>query len=111
MLYMRSILLLVVVLVLGGCNATDAADLKGDAGKLAESAARSAVNASVVAKVNTALSLRKGVHMEGLHIEGEAGTITVGGHVRTAAEKKLVLEIARETRGVEKLVDKLRVEP
>lgn len=101
----------VAAVALTACNPTDAKELTSDAGDLAETAARSAANAGVAAKVNTALSLRKGVHMEGLHIEAEAGTVTVGGHVKTQKEKDLILEIARETRGVDKLIDELRVEP
>lgn len=115
---LRLIPALALALTLTACNPTDAKELKSDvgdiateAGDLAESAARSAGNATVAAKVNTALSLRKGVHMEGLHIEAEGGTVTVGGHVSTQKEKDLVLTIARETRGVEKLIDELRVEP
>lgn len=92
------------------CNPTDSSELTGDAGKFAETAVRSISNASVAVKVNTALSLRKGVHMEGLHVESEGGIVTIGGHVGTQKEKNLVLSIAKETRGVEKLIDKLRVE-
>lgn len=97
-------------LCLIGCNPTDSKELTSDAGKFAETAVRSLSNASVAVKVNTALSLRKGVHMEGLHIESEGGTVTIGGHVSSKKEKDLVITIAKETRGVEKLIDNLRVE-
>lgn len=99
------------IALLVGCNPTDAKDITQDAGKLAESAGRSAANASVAAKVNTALGLRKSVDMSGLHVEAEGGTVTIGGHVKTKKEKALVLEIARDTRGVDKVIDDLRVEP
>lgn len=100
-----------LALSLAACNPTDAKDLTNDASKLAKSATVAAKNASVAANVNTALSLRKGVHMEGLHIEAKDNVVTIGGHVKTATEKKLILDIARETRGCDKLVDELRVEP
>ncbi|MCU0315702.1 MAG: BON domain-containing protein [Fimbriimonadaceae bacterium] len=113
---MKSFLTLSVVVVglglgLVACNPTDAKELTQDAGQLAESGTRSLVNASLAVKVNTALGLRKGVDMTGLRVESEGGTITVSGHVRTAKEKALVLEIARETKGVEKVVDKLTIKP
>ncbi len=100
-----------ILLVMAGCNPTDAKDLSQDAGKLAESAGRAAANASVAAKVNTHLGLRKDVDMTGLHIEAEGGTVTVGGHVNSKAEKTRVIQIANQTKGVEKVIDKLRVEP
>lgn len=98
-------------LLLVGCNATDSQELTQDVGKVAETATRSLANASLAVKVNTHLSLRKGVDMSGLRVESEGGTVTVSGHVHTPQEKSLVLTIARETRGVERVVDKLRVEP
>lgn len=97
--------------LLAGCNVTDSQELTNDAGKLAETATRSVANASLAVKVNTHLSLRKGVDMSGLRIESEGGTVTVLGHVHTPKEKSLILTLARETRGVERVVDKLRVDP
>ncbi len=104
-------LALLVGLLLVGCNATDSQELTQDVGKVAETATRSLANASLAVKVNTHLSLRKGVDMSGLRVESEGGTVTVSGHVHTPQEKSLVLTLARETRGVERVVDKLRVEP
>lgn len=101
---------LLLALVLAGCNPTDTKDLAQDGGKIAETAARAAGNAGVAAKVNTMLGLHKDVDISGLHIEADGGTVTVGGHVGTAKEKKLVLDLAFKTRGVDKIVDKLRVE-
>lgn len=101
----------VALAALVACNPTDAKDLTQDAGKLAESAGRAAANAGVAAKVNTHLGLRKDIDMTGLHIEAEGGTVTVGGHVHSTADKTKVLQIAKLTRGVEKVIDDLRVEP
>lgn len=108
---MKPIFFCALALLITGCNPTDAKDISQDAGKLAESAGRSAANASVAVKVNTALGLRKSVDMSGLHVEAEGGTVTIGGHVKSKKEKALVLEIARDTRGVDKVIDDLRVEP
>ena len=106
---MRSILLMGALLLFAGCNPGDARELTEDTKKLAGTAGKAAGNASVAARVNTVLSLRKGVDMSGLHIEAEGGTVTVGGHVRNAEEKARVLETVDGIRGVEKVIDKLRV--
>jgi osmotically-inducible protein OsmY len=100
---------LFLLMLLAGCNPGDARDIAQDTGKLAKTTAKAAGNASVAASVNTVLSLRKGVDMSGLHIEAEGGTVTVGGHVRNAEEKKRVLETVDGIRGVEKVIDKLNV--
>lgn len=105
---MKLSFLLPLVLIVG-CNAKDAKELTSDAGKLAKTATRSAGNAQLVARVNATLAQRKGVDMSGLHIDGENGVVTLGGRVRTAAERKLVKETVEGIRGVEKIVDKLRV--
>ena len=98
-----------LVLVLAGCNSKDAADLGHDAGQLAKTAVRSAGNAQLVGRIEGQLAQTKGVDVSGLHVENEGGTVTLGGHVRTAHEKAVVLNRVREIRGVEKVVDKLRV--
>lgn len=102
---------LILALSLVGCNAADQADLKKDASKLAESGTRSLGNAGLAAKVNTVLNLRKGVDTGTFSVESEAGTITLKGTIPTPKAKKLVLELVRETKGVEKIVDKLVVKP
>jgi hypothetical protein len=104
-------LAIIAAIIITGCNKQDAKDLTKDAGKLAETAARSAKNAGPVMAVNTVLGLRKGVDITGLHITAQGSTVTVGGHVKTKKEKALILEITQETRGVDKVIDELRVEP
>ena len=106
---MRALLLLIPVLAIFGCNSKDAAELKQDAGKLVKTASRAATNGQVVVRVNAALAQRKGVDMEGLHIENEGGVVTVGGRVRTAKERTIVMDTVRGIRGVDKAIDKLRV--
>lgn len=103
-------LLLPLALLLVGCNSKDAAELSHDAGQLAKTAVRSAGNAQLVARIEGALAQRKGVDVSGLHIENTGGTVTVGGHVRSAKEKSLVISTVEGIRGVEKVVDKLRIE-
>lgn len=108
---MRPCVLLPLCFVLLACNSKDASDLSRDVGQVAKTATRAAGNAQVVVRVNAALAQRKGVDVSGLHIENDGGTVTVGGHVRSAREKNTVLNAVKEIRGVDRVVDKLRVEP
>ena len=107
---MRPFFLIPLSLFLLACNSKDAADLSRDVGKVAKTATRAAGNAQLAGRVNAALAQRKGVDMSGLHIESEGGTVTVGGHVRDAKEKQTVLDTVDGIRGVDKVVDKLRIE-
>lgn len=97
--------------MLAGCNSNDARDLSRDAGQLAHTAGRAAVNAQLAARVNATLADRKGVDMSGLHIEAENGVVTLGGHVRNAAEKRRVQDTVEGIRGVDRVVNDLRVQP
>ena len=98
-------------LLLVACNSQDAADLKRDVGQVAKTATRAAGNAQLVARANATLAQTKGIDVSGLHIEATGGTVTVGGHVRNAPEKRKVVETLQDIRGVDKVVDKLRIEP
>jgi osmotically-inducible protein OsmY len=97
-------------LVVLGCNSEDAGDLKRDVGKLAETGGRAIGNAQLVARVNAALAQRKGVDIGGLHVEAKAGVVTLGGHVRDAEERRRVVETVSEIRGVDKVVNNLRIQ-
>ncbi len=99
------------LVVLVGCNAKDASDLTHDVGQVAKTATRAAGNAQLVIRINGELAQRKGVDVSGLHIENTGGVVTVGGHVRTAHEKNLVIQTVEGIRGVDKVVNQLRVEP
>ncbi|MCA0361461.1 MAG: BON domain-containing protein [Armatimonadetes bacterium] len=99
----------VLTVGLMGCNETDAKDLSNDTGKLLETAGRSALNASVAAKVSTALALRKNVDITKLRVEAVGDTVTISGSAPDSKAKRLILEIARETKGVGKVVDKIEI--
>lgn len=106
---MRPPFFLPLCLVLVACNSQDAADLKRDVGQVAKTATRAAGNAQLVARANATLAQTKGVDVSGLHIEAVGGTVTVGGHVRNAQEKRKVISTVTDIRGVDKVVDKLRI--
>lgn len=102
--------LLSAALVVAGCNSQDASDLKRDVGQVAKTATRAAGNAQLVVRANATLAQRKGVDVSGLHLEATGGTLTVGGHVKSKEEKATVLATVKEIRGVDKVVDELRIQ-
>lgn len=106
---LASLALLFVGLLCQGCNPADTKELSSDAGKLAKTATRAAGNAQLVARVSAVLASKKGVSMEGLHIEATQGIVTVGGHVRNPQERIRVMETVREVQGVDGAIDKLRI--
>lgn len=109
---MKAVIPALILLVGGnlvGCNAKDASELQRDVGQVAKTATRAAGNAQVVARVNAALLQRKGVDMSGLRVENTGGVVTVSGRVRTAEERRIVMETVKGIRGVDKAIDKLRV--
>jgi hyperosmotically inducible periplasmic protein len=93
-----------------GCNPEDAGNLGRDIRSTAGHSAVALGNAKVAGSVNTVLTLRKGVDMSGLHVEAKDGVVTLGGHVRDEAEHRRVVETVRNTRGVERVIDQLRVQ-
>ncbi|AIE84974.1 BON domain-containing protein [Fimbriimonas ginsengisoli] len=102
-------ILLATAMAVVACNSQDANDLKRDVGKVAETGGRALGNAQLVARINAALLQRKGVDVSGLHIEARNGVVTLGGHVHDAAEKKRVEEAVKEIRGVDSVVNNLRI--
>lgn len=109
---MRSMVLPAVGLAfaIAGCNSRDAGNLAQDARSLAQHSGQALGSASLAAKVNTVLSLRKGVDMSGLHVEAQDGVVTLSGHVRNAEERRRVVQTVDGIRGVNKIVNKLRVQ-
>jgi osmotically-inducible protein OsmY len=104
--------LLLLVGLLAGCNTEDAKNLSHDTATLAKDTGQALGSATLAGKVNSVLSLRKGVDMSGLHVEAKDGVVTIGGHVRNKEEKQRVIETVDGIRGVDKIVaTDLRVQP
>jgi osmotically-inducible protein OsmY len=93
-----------------GCNTRDAGNLAQDARALAQHSGQALGSASLAAKVNTVLSLRKGVDMSGLHVEAQDGVVTLSGHVRNAEERRRIVQTVDGIRGVDKIVNRLQVQ-
>ena len=100
---------LIVGSFLVGCNPKDRTSLAEDSQRLAKTAGDSLTNASLAGKVNGVLAVWKGVEMHGFEVQAEKGVITLDGTVRTHAEKATILEVTNKVRGVDKVVDKLKV--
>jgi osmotically-inducible protein OsmY len=101
----------VVTLLVIGCNPQDASDLKHDASHMASTSERALGNAGVVARVNISLSQQKEVDVSGMHIEARNGVVTLGGHVKSDHERRLAEKTVLEIKGVDKVVNNLRIEP
>lgn len=96
--------------------ATDEAQRKaGDAADRTGAAADSAVDATRDAGVTTAVKtkLLADTDISGLRIDVDTrnGVVTLTGNVRSAAEKERAVRIARDTEGVDSVVDNLKVAP
>ena len=98
-------------LVLTGCNASDQKNLTEDTKKLASTATEAAGNASLAGKVNGVFAVWKGIDMNGWQVEAKDGVVTLNGEVRNKAEKNRILYVVHQIRGVEKVVDNLKVKP
>ena len=100
-----------LVMVAGGCNQRDAGNLAQDARSISRHTGQALGSASLAAKVNTVLSLRKGVDMSGLHVDAQDGVVTLSGHVRNIQERRRIVQTVNGIRGVDKVVDRMRIQP
>ncbi len=96
-------------ILLTGCNDRDAKNLTEDTRKLAQTSGVALANATLAGKVNGVLSIWKGVDMSGFKVSAEDGTLTLDGTVRNVEEKTRILNVVRNIRGVDKIVNKLTV--
>ncbi|MDX2065347.1 MAG: BON domain-containing protein [Fimbriimonadaceae bacterium] len=103
--------LLTGLVVVGGCSPQDTAELKEDAGKLSKSVARAAQNTELNARILATLAGTKGVRAESVRISSKGGHVTVRGTMRDKAEQKLVLDVVKRTRGVEKVTNETKIMP
>lgn len=64
-------------------------------------------DASIVAAVKSALLLRKGIRTDRIEVQSQWGVVTLGGTVRSAAERRLVIGIAADMWDVRAVRDHL----
>ena len=102
------LILLLVLFSLAGCNEKDAKNLATDSQKLAQSSGVALGNATLAGKVNSVLSIWKGVEMS-FKVEAEDGRITLSGEVRNPEERQRILNVVQNIRGVDKIINKLTI--
>ena len=86
--------------------ATQAAARANDAaGKAGDTLSDSALTA----KIKSKMVLDDEVNARGIDVDTSDATVTLTGVVRSTDERDRAVQLARETRGVTKVVDKLRV--
>ena len=90
-----------------------ARELGKEVGERTEAAAeqtREAVaEGTITSKIKGKMALDETVNALDIRVETEGSTVTLSGVVATAAERDQALKLARETEGVTKVVDNLRV--
>jgi osmotically-inducible protein OsmY len=91
----------------------DATSAANDADKAAQSiahdAGKAAAGLGLQASVHTVLWLRKGVDTDDLHVEAKDGTVTLTGHVKDSAMKRLIEDTVIGIKGVDMIDDKLEI--
>jgi hyperosmotically inducible periplasmic protein len=78
-------------------------------GQAADAASRALADGSLTAKIKSKMALDDTVKALNLDVDTERGVVTVKGYVRSEAERTRALQLARETEGVSRVVDGLRV--
>jgi hyperosmotically inducible protein len=82
----------------------------GEKGAMAAARIRDSVSeASITGKIKAKMALDDTVKARSIDVTTQGATVTVSGTVGSAAERTRVLSLARETEGVETVVDRLQV--
>jgi osmotically-inducible protein OsmY len=77
--------------------------------RLVRAAGQAADDAALTAKVKGVLMTRKGLDPGGIRVRAEDGVIHLTGHARSKGEIQLVTQIARDTAGVARVDNRLKV--
>jgi hyperosmotically inducible protein len=101
----------VALLLQAGCNPRDAGNLAQDTRKMAQDTGQALGGLTLAGKVEAVLSVAKDVNVTGLHVEAQDGVVTLSGHVASGAERRRVARIVNLVRGVDKIVNNIRVQP
>ncbi len=78
-------------------------------GAAADTASRALADGALTAKIKSKMALDDTVKALNLDVDTRGGVVTVKGYVRSDAERERALQLARETEGVTRVVDGLRV--
>ena len=83
------------------------AEIGAKASEAASQAGAALSDGSVTAKIKAKMALDDTVDASGIHVEFDDGRVTLTGTVRSAAERQRAVDLARETKGVTAVNDKL----
>jgi osmotically-inducible protein OsmY len=79
--------------------------------RLVRSAGQAAEDATLAAKVKAALTVRKGLDEGEIRVDVEEGVVRLSGRVSSRARQEAAAEVARNTVGVTRVVNRLKVSP
>ena len=79
--------------------------------RLVRYAGQAADDAAVAAKVRAALAIRKGLDEGEIRVDVEESVVRLSGRVSSSARKEAAAEVARNTVGVTRVVNRLKVSP
>jgi osmotically-inducible protein OsmY len=85
------------------------AQIGAKASEAAAAAQTTLSEGSVTAKIKAKMSLDDSVQAKDINVDFANGVVTLTGTVRTAAERKRAVDLARETSGVTSVKDQLRL--
>jgi osmotically-inducible protein OsmY len=88
-----------------------AAELGERAADASARAGEAVKDASLTAKIKAKMALDDLVKARMIDVTSDGSTVTLAGRVHSNAERDRALDLARQTEGVQKVVDSLRVEP
>jgi len=75
----------------------------------ANEARRAIADGQITAKIKAKMALDDSVKALAIDVDTDGSTVTVSGTVGSAAQRERALQLARETQGVTKVVDNLRI--
>lgn len=114
LVYFLLFLLLFSIPLLNGCALLVAGGAGAEAGYIAgkkdQSAGEVVDDQVITSKIKTKIALNSALSALSINVDTEKGVVTLSGTVKSKKEAKKALQIARETKGVTKVVDKLKVE-
>jgi hypothetical protein len=77
----------------------------------ANEAERAIGNAGLTTKIKAKMALDDSIKALAIDVDTDGSIVTLSGTVRSEAERSRALQLARETEGVTRVVDRLRVGP
>ena len=76
----------------------------------ANKAERALAAVSLTAKIKSKMALDDSIDAASINVDTDGSVVTLTGRVDSQAQKSLALELARDTKGVTSVVDRLRID-